>query len=336
MKILCVGDVHLSSANLELSSESIEAALRVAKERSPDAIIIMGDWYDRYINSPEILYTGEMYLKQFSEIAATYVLVGNHEMKNYKCLCPKIHALTYLCEKYDNLTIVDSPQVFDICDMNFTMCPYVPPGKLLEVLECVEWETSVAVFGHQEIKGCTQKTTCKGYVRKSSSGDLWKNSYPHIFSGHIHHRHDIGSKVHYVGSITQVSFSDLQNKTVCLIDVEEDGTLEYEHIDLGLVSRIEISIAVQDINALSIPLEDYKKGTKLKLKISGSKDLLSELSSNEVIRELSNHFDLKIHKIIETATENNISIDNNVSYVESLANFLSTRGDDLKTLADLI
>ena len=83
INILLVGDPHLVSESPVASTLVISETLKIAKEKKPDIIVILGDVLS-YHSKADItpLKWATIWFQKLQNIAPTYVLIGNHDMKN--------------------------------------------------------------------------------------------------------------------------------------------------------------------------------------------------------------------------------------------------------------
>ena len=78
--VLVIGDPHFKISNVCDTDLMVESIIRIATERHPDIIVVLGDILDRHENihvSP--LTRSIKFLTSLMTIAPTYALIGNHD-----------------------------------------------------------------------------------------------------------------------------------------------------------------------------------------------------------------------------------------------------------------
>jgi DNA repair exonuclease SbcCD nuclease subunit len=261
--ILVIGDTHFRSKHIEEAKLFIQRVIEIAIEKSPSAIVCLGDILDTHETAKvQPFNIACRFIEDLSGIAPTYVLMGNHDLMNQSQFCSDNHFFNPL-KKWENVTIVDTPMKVQIDDINIILCPYVPPGRFMEALSLIDSNVLLFdilsdveyIFAHQEFKGADM-----GHGILSSKGDEWNEEYPQIFSGHIHKPHEIGNIV-YVGSAMQISSDEDPDKSVVFI-----SDSEYERIPLNLKGLKVITLNLNEMGSIDETLlEKYY----LKLKIRG-------------------------------------------------------------------
>lgn len=240
--ILVIGDPHFKINNVKQTELMAQAIINLAKEKSLDFIVVLGDVLDRHESihiSP--LHRAVHFLSQLTNIAPTYLLMGNHDLKNNKQFLSEEHPFTAL-KQWSNCVVVDKP----IKHNNFVFTPYVSPGRFIEALDFLDdWKTATCIFAHQEFRGCQM-----GHLL-STEGDEWCDDYPLVISGHIHDYQKL-SNVLYVGSPMQHAFGDRSDKTVSVFTFSEN-TMTHDRIDLNLPKKQIVHITSEQVNDYVLP-----------------------------------------------------------------------------------
>lgn len=204
--LLTIGDVHIKTSTIEKTKIFHTELEKLLQQKSYKYIILLGDILDQNerINS-FCLNTACDLIHMCSNYGKTIVLVGNHDMINNSQFLTQNHWMNCL-KQWPSVKIVDNGYYDD----DFVFSPYVPNGRFVEALNQIDsmWRTKRAIFGHQEIKGCSMNAIT------SEHGDEWLEEYPLLISGHIHGRQTVGKNVVYVGSCMQHSFAETGNKTI--------------------------------------------------------------------------------------------------------------------------
>lgn len=260
--VVSVGDPHFKVSNVRETTLMVEAIVNFARSKSPTFIVVMGDVLDRHESihvSP--LTRAINFLSQLRAIAPTYVLIGNHDLKNNRQFLSDEHPFTAL-KYWDNMYIVDKTIKLDIRGQTFTFVPYVPPGRLEEALDIIpreEWMRSSDIYAHQEIKGAKMGAIV------STEGDEWPLTYPHVTSGHIHDYQEPQPNVIYVGTPIQHAFGDRHDKTISYFTYYPDKTFDHERIDLRLPRKRIIRLTCDEVSGY-VPQDN----SDLKIIISGT------------------------------------------------------------------
>lgn len=222
MKFLVIGDPHFRVDNVQETEVFIQKITELAKLKSPDVIVILGDvlhTHERIHTIPlNLAYT---FVDEMRKITLTYVMVGNHDMISCSQFLTTNHWMNALKE-WKNVVVVDN--VKDIDD-RFFFCPYVENGRFIEALNTSnkDWKKADLIFAHQEFFGCKMG----GII--SESGDKWDETYPHVISGHIHSKQTL-KNIFYTGSAMQHAFGESEDNIILFVN----DNSEFEEIDLGL------------------------------------------------------------------------------------------------------
>ena len=252
VRILVIGDPHFKVSGVLEHQEMIAAVLTTAKQQHPDIIVVLGDVLDRH----ETIHVSPLtravdFLIELSTITKTFVLIGNHDLKNNRQFLSKEHALIGL--RYPNLTIVDTPTTEVLDDLLFVFCPYVPPGRFDEALDVVpNWSQATAIFAHQEFYGANMDGL------QSTDGDRWSLNRPLVISGHIHTFQILQPNLLYPGTPMQHNFGDDPNKGLSLFMFQKDQFI-HTRLDLLLKKKIVLRTTRDTFESLDIPSNCHVK-----------------------------------------------------------------------------
>jgi len=241
MRFLFIGDVHVKHCNLS-AFEKLLSKMRLLKEEEVeiDVVVVAGDILDTHEKVDVQLLNRAYDLIRVARDTAksgVYVLVGNHDYINNHQFLTTNHWMNGLKE-WDRVTVVDERPVF-ITPL-FLACPYVYPGRFREALSSVSLDGVVAVFAHQEFKGCYM-----GAIN-STTGDDWSDAdLPIVISGHIHERQSVGEKVFYPGSAINHSFG-YDSQGLFVFDFPDDAERPKRVADLR-ATRIDLNLNVKKI-----------------------------------------------------------------------------------------
>lgn len=261
LSVLVIGDPHFKISNVRDTDGMVESIVKICIERAPDLIVVLGDILDRHENvhiSP--LTRAVNFLELLMRIAPTYVLIGNHDLKNNRQFLSDEHPFNALKYWGDNMTVVDTTISSDFKGYKLTFVPYVPPGRFIEALDqCDGWESSTCIFAHQEFKGAKMGAIL------STEGDYWPLTNPYVVSGHIHDYQELQTNILYVGTPLQHAFGDKHDKTISFFKFFQSQKLYHERIDLGLPKKHIVRILCSEVSTY-IP----RPNCQLKIIIKGS------------------------------------------------------------------
>lgn len=260
-RVLVIGDPHFKVNNVKETDGMENAIINIAQKYKLDFIVVLGDVLDRHENihvSP--LTRATRFLARLMSIAPTYVLIGNHDLKNNRQFLSDEHPFNGLKYWGDRMTVVDTTISKTINNLLFTFVPYVPPGRFIEALDFSNnWKESICIFGHQELKGVKMGPLI------STEGDDWCLSYPFTVHGHVHDYQEPQSNVLYTGTPIQHAYGDRHDKTISYFEFELNGERKHERIDLGLPKKYIVYLSCADVNDY-VPDENQD----LKIKIRGT------------------------------------------------------------------
>jgi DNA repair exonuclease SbcCD nuclease subunit len=257
MNILYVGDLHIQINNFDEIDLLLQEIKNTTQNNPVESIVLLGDILHTFekVLSP-CLNKACSFIKQCSDIAHTYVLVGNHDyINNGQCLTEQ-HWLNPL-KQWNNITIVD--KIVTDKTLNVLLCPYIPNGKLVKYLnEEPYWKEYKVVFCHQEFKGAKMGAFI------STEGDEWNDEYPLVISGHIHEEQRPFKNVYYVGSPLQHGYNDCdRDKVFGLVTLEEK--VEPYITRIPVLSIPKKCLYKTNIKDITTSKKKYDKNTKIVL-----------------------------------------------------------------------
>jgi DNA repair exonuclease SbcCD nuclease subunit len=259
---LVIGDPHFKVSNTRETNAMVEAIVKIAAQKRPDFIVVLGDVLDRH----ETIHVSPLtrsikFLAQLRDIAPTYVLIGNHDMKNHRQFLSDEHPFT-ACKYWESLTIIDTTTTVRIKEHLFTMVPYVPPGMFMDALSKStneqRWQESTVIFAHQEFKGC------KMGAMISEEGDVWPTNYPYVISGHIHDYQELQGNILYTGTPIQQAFGDEHEKTISYFEFILPSLRNHERIDLNIPRKKIVRLTCAEVPSYVVP-----DNVELKITIRG-------------------------------------------------------------------
>lgn len=240
MKVLIVGDIHIKTNNLEQISKLQQVIIDKIHDLKPEFVVFLGDILDYHekIITPCLNKACEL-IKEVSTLCKLYVLVGNHDYISNTQFLSNNHWMNAL-KQWNNVIIVDKVIVND----QYTFCPYVYPGKLLEALQTnKEYITTKILFCHQEFRGCDMG------VIVSDCGDEYTSleNFKYIISGHIHDSQWLSDEVFYVGAPLQHAFSESDKRILCLLDNDH-----VEEIPIHVHQKRTLNLSIDECKDLNI------------------------------------------------------------------------------------
>ena len=316
MKLLCIGDPHIKTDNSDDIDILLNELKRILASSSYDAIVILGDvmHYHERLFTPA-LNKSLYFIDILRKIAFTYVLVGNHDAINNSIFLTDQHWMNAL-KSWENVKIVDTV----VNTPDFVLCPYVPPGRLIEALETtverVEWQSKRLIIAHQEIKGCKMGAIV------STEGDEWKDEYPHLVSGHIHDNQHVGEKVYYPGTPLQHAFGDSDTRIVCQIEWELGKDVTFTDIPLCVPQKQIVRATIHTIKAICAKFKiKNHENNKLKIKLDATPVEFSAFKQTKEYKELVEKgvkIQLQKEKHDTTNDENHNKNENHDNFVQIL------------------
>jgi DNA repair exonuclease SbcCD nuclease subunit len=268
-------------SNLKEVRRFIPLCLEYAEKRKWKAIVVLGD----ILHDHERLHTTALniagsFLNNLSQIAPTYVLVGNHDLINNSQFLTSNHWMNGL-KLNQNITVVDKVESCTIDGKKIILVPYVQPGRFVEALETKyqreEWKKADIIFAHQEFRGCKMGSMV------SEEGDKWEEEWPFVVSGHIHRNQTPQCNVYYPGSALQVAFGESEKNVLAVVDCKNMGRENIEEVDLGLPRKKIIYTDPEGVKELN--MSKYTNH-QLKICVDSSKDDFKALKKSAQYKKL--------------------------------------------------
>ncbi len=232
-RFICIGDPHFKPSNKDETELMTKAIISAIKEHKPDYIVIMGDTLDDFKRMSQYAYKPAIdFIYDLSELAPTYVLIGNHDLPDHTEMMSEYHPFVAI-RNQPNIIIVNKPLVLSFDDFNgsFLFTPYCEPDRVLELFNhALKGEENkhirlCDIFTHIEIKKCTYNG------KESKHGASWPHYASHLTSGHIHNYQTLGDNVLYVGTPIQHDFADLERKSISLLEYSDREVDIYDIYD---------------------------------------------------------------------------------------------------------
>lgn len=234
--ILCIGDVHVQTSNLQqmhILLDRLEEFI-VSNQETIDMVIFMGDILHNHerLHTVPFNFVTEMFDK-LRKLKPIYVLVGNHDYINNSQFLTNNHWMNCF-KQHHNIHIVDDVLSISKNNYNIVLSPFVPDGRFIEALTTLNkinfnWKQADAIFAHQLLDGAKMGAIVAENIEK------WNESYPMLISGHIHDKQKPQSNLYYTGSCIQHAFGERHDKTICLVKI--DTNISLNEIDLRLPTK---------------------------------------------------------------------------------------------------
>ncbi len=228
MKIAIVGDAHWCtyssiwrqrgnkySSRLENLINSLNWVERTADIKKTDAVIYMGDFFDRAdLTAEELTALQDVQFNYQHHI----FLVGNHEIGRATDEFSTAHLFTLMADA----EIVDAPKCYDVCGKKLGFLPYILEKDRKPLVETLPY--CDVIFSHNDIQmDYGNFVSTDGY-----NPDEILNCCQYFFNGHIHNFGTLADgRIINIGNITGQNFS-------------EDG-IKYHH-----------QIAILDLDTMSV------------------------------------------------------------------------------------
>lgn len=198
------------SARIENCIASVSWVENLFKTQMVDAIICLGDFFDKSIlNAEEISALKDVY---FYLDKPHYFLVGNHEITKHDREFNTLNTLRFL----PNTCIVTEPTQLD----NICMLPYITEDNRKALADYFEYHENNIIFSHNDIAGIRY-----GAFLSEIGFNIQeiKSSCALFINGHLHNSQFIDAEetILNLGNLTGLNFSEdafNYNHYACIID----------------------------------------------------------------------------------------------------------------------
>lgn len=249
MKLLLVGDPHVTVEELEDSQNLLDGVLKLVETSKPDAVVFLGDQHHNHaVVRVEVTDFWLRNLKRFD--VNVIMLVGNHDRPNDAS--SNVHALqpyTYL----PNVTVVDKPTIID----GIAYMPYIH-GKEDFQRSAFELSSKAKILiCHQTFDGSKYEN---GFYAPDGV-DPAMTGFETVYSGHIHTTQTVlgpSTKIIYIGSPRWRTVSDANDhKAVAMVDTVNETCLLTD--TENWCSPISKTTVTTESNLDSLPFHDNPK-----------------------------------------------------------------------------
>ena len=223
MRVLYVGDPHVTVSELADSWALIELVNRTASEHEVDAIVFLGDQYHTHsLVHLQVMHFWMQALEHVwsahtgSKLAKVFLLVGNHD-KGGDSNQQHVHAMLAHKDRNPMVTVVDEPTRIG---PGVIAIPHRDSGEDFLSL-CSEYPEDATVVCHQTFNGGQYDN---GFYAKDGI-DPNLVPQPMILSGHIHAPQSFG-KVWYVGAPRWRTASDANvERNIWVVEHDAQGNI---------------------------------------------------------------------------------------------------------------
>lgn len=218
MKILRIGDPHITVRNTEESNRLLEFIVQIATEHKVNSIELLGDlMHTHAVIRVEVQDFWQRAFKKLSSWSLI-ILVGNHDQPGSKEKEQEMNALNVL--EGLGRKIISKPAIWD----NIAYIPYMSDHAafLKAAQDLYDQGATKLLVAHQTFTGATYEN---GFYAEDGI-DPALVPQDAIISGHIHKQQQIG-KCFYPGTPKWDTMSDAnEDKGIWLFEHNEDGSIK--------------------------------------------------------------------------------------------------------------
>ena len=261
MKFLHTSDLHLGIKLLDVDLLDdqkfiLDQILKIAKERTVDALLIPGDIYDVSIPRVEaVALLDEFLTKACAQNLKVFIISGNHDQAERLSFANALlkKSGVYISERYKK----DSAPVVlqdEFGELNVYLLPFIKPINVkseFQIEENISYDQAVKIavenfsidksarnvlLAHQFITGgisCDSESIQIGNVDNASAEHFAAFDYAAL--GHLHTPQILqdSPNIRYSGSPLKLSFSEAKKDKLCyLIDLKQKGNVDIKEIPL--------------------------------------------------------------------------------------------------------
>lgn len=228
MKVLRVGDPHITVRNMEDSQNLLAFIAKIASERNVDQIEFLGDlMHTHAVIRVEVLEFWRVTLLALSSMFNIVILVGNHDQPGSKEKEQEMNALNIF--KSNRVTVVNKPMIIN----NIGYMPYMSDKDTF-----ISEANGLFAKGAHKLLIAHQNFTVPLYSDLIDPNSVLQEN---IITGHIHEQKQMG-KVFQVGTPKWDTLTDAnEDKGVWIYEHNEDGSVKSREFvsTKGIVTAIE-------------------------------------------------------------------------------------------------
>ena len=258
MKFLHISDLHLGKRVNEFSMTEdqryiLARILDVAREESPDGVLIAGDVYDKPVPSAEAVELFDGFLTDLARMTEVFVLSGNHDSPERIAFGGRIMGASgvHLSPVYSG-TLAPVTLKGDIGEVAVYMLPFVRPAHVrrfhpdediktytdaVRVALAHADETSAerrVLVAHMFVTGASRTDSEDISVGGADNVDVSALAgFDYVALGHIHRPQNVAPGVRYSGSPLKYSFSEISDKkSVTVVELGGKGKVSVRTVPL--------------------------------------------------------------------------------------------------------
>ncbi len=258
MKFLHISDLHLGKRVNEFSMTEdqryiLARILDVAREESPNGVLIAGDVYDKPVPSAEAVELFDGFLTDLARMTEVFVLSGNHDSPERIAFGGRIMGASgvHLSPVYSG-TLAPVTLKGDIGEVAVYMLPFVRPAHVrrfhpdediktytdaVRVALAHADETSAerrVLVAHMFVTGASRTDSEDISVGGADNVDVSALAgFDYVALGHIHRPQNVAPGVRYSGSPLKYSFSEISDKkSVTVVELGGKGEVSVRTVPL--------------------------------------------------------------------------------------------------------
>ena len=258
MKFLHISDLHLGKRVNEFSMTEdqryiLARILDIAREESPDGVLIAGDVYDKPVPSAEAVELFDGFLTDLARMTEVFVLSGNHDSPERIAFGGRIMGASgvHLSPVYSG-TLAPVTLKGDIGEVAVYMLPFVRPAHVrrfhpdediktytdaVRVALAHADETSAerrVLVAHMFVTGASRTDSEDISVGGADNVDVSALAgFDYVALGHIHRPQNVAPGVRYSGSPLKYSFSEISDKkSVTVVELGGKGKVSVRTVPL--------------------------------------------------------------------------------------------------------
>lgn len=226
MRILMVGDMHVTVDELEDAGQAVLLVKQIVEDHRPDVVVFMGDQHHNHaVVRIEVVDFWERALQELCFAGmkrnAIFMLVGNHDRSTNQAL--EMNSLVYDCNiirRLASVCIVPRPyKHVSVDDPNWPssvyLMPWIPDTQFAEAIKDIP--DGAVLLCHQTFNGAQYET---GFYAPDGVDPKLVARFSKVFSGHIHKPQSFGN-IHYIGAPRWRLMSDAnEERAIVLFDTE--------------------------------------------------------------------------------------------------------------------
>jgi DNA repair exonuclease SbcCD nuclease subunit len=287
-------------------------------EEGIDTIIHMGDCFDvrKGIDYWSLDWSKRVFFTPIKERGIRLIMiVGNHDIfykQSLKLNSPRLNLV-----EYDNIEIIDNPQLVEVKGENIFMVPWIcedNAGEFVEKLELAKLAKSKGCMGHLELAGFQMN---KDFVCTHGTDVKHFSHFDYVFSGHFH-KQSASGHIRYLGNTYQIYWNDEgETRGFNLFDVKtqklefvENPTQMFHKIYYDETKKIKINPTDYQNSYVKIIVEGKSTPKKFGALVDGLYDV--GIHDLKVIENI----DVSIDEDVEVESEDTLTTLTN--YVNSM------------------